>query len=144
MLAYQVGRYDLAVPSIRRATELNPLPSIYHSNLGLSYEALGKMDEALACYHQALRVQPDFADAHNNLESALADMPGRLPDAIDEFAAAVRSDPDFVEAHLNQGNALAEAPGRMPEAIAEYETALRIRPDPEVVQMVERLRARRR
>jgi hypothetical protein len=31
-------------------------------------------------------------------------------------------------------------PGRLPEAIAEYEAALRIRPDPQLRQMVDRLR----
>ncbi len=39
---------------------------------------------------------------------------------------------------------MAETPGRLPEAIAEYEAALRIRPDPQVRQLLDRLRAGRR
>jgi tetratricopeptide (TPR) repeat protein len=67
-------------------------------------------------------------------------MPGRLPEAIAEYQAALRSEPDFVEAHVNLANTLARTPGRLPEAIAEYEAALRIRPDPQLRQLVDRLR----
>ncbi len=143
-LAATPGRLPEAIAEYQAALRIEPGLADAHNNLGRALSRMpGRLPEAIAEFQAALRARPDFADAHNNLGSALAGMPGRLPDAIDEFAAAVRSDPGFVEAHLNLGNALADA-GRLPDAIAEYETALRIRPDPEVVQRVERLRARRR
>jgi tetratricopeptide (TPR) repeat protein len=101
----------------------------------------GRLPEAIAEYQAALRLRPDYAEAHNGLASALARVPGRLPEAIAEYRAALRIQPDFAEAHFNLGNALAQTPARLPEAIAEYEAALRIRPDPRLQQSVDRLRA---
>jgi tetratricopeptide (TPR) repeat protein len=64
-----------------------------------------------------------------------------MPEAIAEYQAALRIAPEFVEARVNLGNTLARMPGRLTEAIAEYEAALRIRPDPQLAQIVDRLRA---
>ena len=36
-------------------------------NLGIALKGQGKLDEAAACYRQALELKPDFAEAHNNL-----------------------------------------------------------------------------
>jgi tetratricopeptide (TPR) repeat protein len=91
-------------------------------------------------YEEALRLQPDHAEAHYDLGTALAQVPGRLPQVIAEFQPALRSEPDLFEAHVNLANALAESPGRLAEAITEYYAALRIRPDPAVLRIVDRLR----
>jgi len=42
---------------------------------------------------------------------------------------------------VNLGVALSQLPGRIPEAIAHLEAAERIQPDPEIRQMVQKLRA---
>ncbi len=89
-----------------------------------------------------MRIQPDHAEAHNNLASALARTPGRLPEAIAEFQAVLRIRPDLAAIHYNLANTLAQTPGRLPEAITEYEAGLRIRPDPQMRQLVDQLRAR--
>jgi tetratricopeptide (TPR) repeat protein len=138
------GRMPEAIAEYQAALRIAPEMADAHNNLGNALAGIpGRMTEAIAEYQAALRIKPDLADAHNNLGRALSRIPGRMTEAIAEYQAALRARPDFAEAHLNLGNALAEAPGRLPEAITEYETALRIRPDPEVVQMVERLQARR-
>jgi predicted Zn-dependent protease len=67
-------------------------------------------------------------------------MPGRLPEAAREWAAALRIQPDLVQAHVNLGTALAQIEGQRPNAIAELEAAQRLRPDPQVQQMLDRLR----
>ena len=54
---------------------------------------------------------------------------------------ALRIEPGDVQAHLGLGNVLSQTPGRQADAIAEYEAVLRIKPDPELREMVERLRA---
>jgi len=96
-------------------------------NLGVALERLGKMQEAICYYEQALRISPDFYTAQNNLGSALLQA-DRGPEAIGHYEQAVRIRPDFAEAHYNLGIALT-GQGRMPEAIGHYEQAVRIRPD---------------
>ena len=74
---------------------------------------------------------------------ALAMSKGRLPEAISHFETALRIKPDYAQAHSNLGDALLQLPGRMPDAIAQYEAALRISRDPELRQLLDRLRMRR-
>jgi Flp pilus assembly protein TadD len=96
---------------------------------GVDKVSMGQPEEAILCFEQALRIKPDFPEAHSNLGSVLADIPGRLPEAISEYEAALRIKPDFAEVHYNLGLALAKTPGRLPDAIAEYEAAIRMKPD---------------
>jgi tetratricopeptide (TPR) repeat protein len=53
-------------------------------NQGVRFWALGKTDEAQACFEQALRIQPHNADAFYNL-GAMADYKGDLPRALDFY-----------------------------------------------------------
>jgi tetratricopeptide (TPR) repeat protein len=79
-------------------------------------------------FEHALAVTGGNYVAHNNLGTALEEIPGRLPEAIAHYQSALRINPNSAEAHNNLGNAWAQLPGRLPEAIAQYEAALRIRP----------------
>ena len=46
-------------------------------------------------YKEAIRIKPDYAEAHFNLGDALSKIPGRSPDAIAEYQAAIRIRPDY-------------------------------------------------
>ena len=95
--------------------------------LGNQLFRAGKVSEAFGHYQQALRINPDYANAHESLGNALLQL-GRLPEAIVQYQQALRINPDFAEAHCNLGVALLHV-GRVPEAIVQYEQALRIKPD---------------
>ena len=95
--------------------------------LGNQLFRVGKVSEAFGRYQQALRINPDYANAHESLGNALVQL-GRLPEAIVQYQQALRINPDFAEAHCNLGVALLHV-DRVPEAIAQYEQALRIKPD---------------
>jgi tetratricopeptide (TPR) repeat protein len=83
----------------------------------------------LSLWTSGVEVCPESAKTHNNLGSALAQLPGRLPEAIAQYEAALRISPDSAEVHYNLGTLLMPLPGRLPDAIAEYQAALRINPN---------------
>ena len=63
-------------------------------------------DEAIAHYQEALEIEPNDADAHNNLGLALAGR-GQIDEAMAQYHEALKIRPDFAEAHINLGLALA-------------------------------------
>ena len=71
----------------------------------------GKLDEAVACYRRALELKPDYAEAHDNLGSALEEI-GDLQGAEDSFRAALRHNSRFAFAHYKLAELLG---GKLPE-----------------------------
>ena len=83
---------------------------------------LGRVREAINLYREALRMKPDYAEAHNNLGNALASI-GQHAQAAEQYREALRLKPDYPIAHSNLGNALT-ADGKVGEAIGHYEEAV--------------------
>jgi tetratricopeptide (TPR) repeat protein len=94
---------------------------------GNSLLARGKTGEAAAEFEAALKLNPQYAQAHNNLGKAFF-QEGRLDEAMAHFAAALSLDPQLPEAHNNLGAVLEKLPGRLPDAILEFEEAVRLDP----------------
>jgi tetratricopeptide (TPR) repeat protein len=86
-----------------------------------------RVNEAIAHFQEAIRLQPGYADAHYNLGLTLHKVPGRDDEAIKEYRLTLRLKPDYVDARNNLGNAL-ESMGRLPEAMAQFQEALRLEP----------------
>ncbi len=57
----------------------------------------GKREEAIEHYQQALRIKPDFAEAHVDLGMALAQT-GKIEEAIAHFEQALELRPDYAPA----------------------------------------------
>ncbi len=112
-----------------------------YTGLGDTLSAIpGRLPDAIAQYEAAVRIRPDSAELHNNLGAMLAREPDRTDEAIGQYQTALRLKPSFIGAHYNLGLILSNFPERRPEAIAEFETVLRAGPNPQVRQIVERLR----
>src|ERR1035437_867681 len=127
VIAYQVGRHDLAADLINRAIAINANDAVYHSNLSNALKGQGRLDEAVACCRRAIDLKPDFAEAHNNLGNALKDQ-GRLDDAVACYRQALVLKPNFAEVHNNLGKTLKDQ-GRLDDADACYRQALMLKPD---------------
>ena len=98
-----------------------------HYSVGTDLLRLGRVQEAIGHFEQALQIKPDYAWAHNNLGNALL-QGGNVAEAIKHLHEALRLMPDSDVVHYNMGNALCQA-GHAEEAIGEYEQALRIKPE---------------
>ncbi len=134
------GRQTDAMAEWQAAVLDDPDLAEAHYNLGNAFAQMpGRLPDAIAEYQAALHSEPRLAQAHNNLANALARTPGRVTEAIQEWRAALQLQPNLAQAHANLGMALAQI-GQLPNAIAELEAAQRIHPDPQVQQMLDRLR----
>jgi len=78
-------------------------------------------------FRQAIRLNPNFSDAHNNLGIDLGDR-DELDNAIYQFQQAIRARPDYDEPYHNLGLAYYKQ-GKIREAREMFETALKINPD---------------
>jgi tetratricopeptide (TPR) repeat protein len=77
------------------------------TTLGTVFLQEGKLSDAIGHYEQALRIKPDYAEAHYNLGVALAQV-GRVGEAIGHLEQALKLRPDLTAA----SNALARLQAR--------------------------------
>ncbi len=98
-----------------------------YNNLGVVFGEQGRLEEAIALYLKALRIKPDYVDAHYSLGVVL-EKQGRIEEAMDHYLQALRIKPNYLRAHYNIGLSLSKQ-GRLEEAIDYYLQALRINPE---------------
>ncbi len=102
--------------------------AIAQNNFGAALlKKRGREEDAIAHFQEAIEIQPDDAEAHNNLGSAFF-LEGRVDEAVAQFQKALETQPDFAEARNNLGLALLQK-GRVDEAIAQFQQTLEIQPD---------------
>jgi len=124
---YNLGQFDNAVRSYRRAIMIKSDYAEAHCNLGNALYALGQLDNAAASYRLALKFNPGFAAAHYNLGHLMNSL-GQLDNAVASYRRALAIKPDYCEAHINLGNALRDL-GKLDDAVKSYHHALEIKPD---------------
>src|SRR5260370_11023687 len=95
--------------------------------MGNVFVGTGRLDEAIGHLRQAIEFQPNYADAHYNLATALF-WKGQLDDAIGEYRTTLSIHPNDAGTHANLGNALVQK-GHLREAMQHYENALQLEPD---------------
>jgi Flp pilus assembly protein TadD/peroxiredoxin len=120
------GLEGAAVTAFERAVQANPGASTLY-RLGTLLAKSGETVRARVAFERALALQPDLAEANNDLGALLA-QEGDLNAAISRFRAALTSIPDYPDALNNLGYALLLT-GRDQEARALYERALALQPD---------------
>ncbi|PKN93751.1 MAG: hypothetical protein CVU44_08015 [Chloroflexi bacterium HGW-Chloroflexi-6] len=64
-----------ALASCNQAIEYAPESAEAHNMRGLILDAIGKTDESILAYQEAIRLNPDFAEAKENLADAKLDLP---------------------------------------------------------------------
>ena len=88
---------------------------------------LGRHDEAIACYHKAIEVNPNWSRAHKNLGSVF-DMQGKLDESATAYREAIRLNPKGHPAYAGLGFVLMRK-GDVDGAIACYRKAIELQPD---------------
>ncbi len=115
-----------AESAFRRSLQIKPNFAPAHYNLALTLIAnpQSKLDwpQAIAECREALKYQPDYAEARNLLGAGLTSE-GEIEAAIIELQHAVRLNPSLAEARFNLAIAL-EKNDRLDEAAQEFQAAI--------------------
>ena len=82
---------------------------------------------AIERYTDALRANPDYAEAYSNRGNAFFNL-NHKEEAIKNYNRAIQLDPELAEAFYNRGVALYQL-GDRTQAIEDYTQALKLKPD---------------
>lgn len=126
-LETQLGNHAIALSLFEVALALNPRKAALHNNLGITFRALKRLDQARTSFEQALRIDPQLTDACLNLGLTLHDL-RRFDEAVGMFARAIALNPVHADAYFNKGNSL-RALNRFEEALVCFSNAIRLNPD---------------
>jgi tetratricopeptide (TPR) repeat protein len=85
------------------------------------------LELAIACFREAITLQPDYAAAYNQLGNALQGL-GQSDEAIACYQQVLEINPNVAAAHCNLGS-IWQMQGKFKEAIAAYQRAIIIKPD---------------
>ena len=96
-----------------------------HYDLGISAQASGDVRSALREFEESLKLDDDFADAHNAIAVLLHLAFDKKDEAEKHYKRALEIRPTFSEAKVNLGNLYLDE-GRLDEAIALYQQALKV------------------
>lgn len=136
--------YDLAISDFKKSLSIKPDYAEAIENLKLAEEfKSGKLtwdadalfdkaeqaqniEEKISLYARLAQMQPNFADAKNNLGVALF-RAGRVEEALNLFAKLVADHPNYEMGYNNLGY-VQESSGLKSDAIASYRKALELNP----------------
>jgi len=95
----------------------------------------GEIEDAIEEFREAIRLKPDYAEAHTNLGVSLCgqgktkeEFTKEFPEAIKEYREAIRDKPGYAKPHFYLG-CLLGMQGKTDEELAELRKAIRLKPD---------------
>ena len=97
------------------------------SNYGIILRDLGKLKEAEFSYRKAIKIEPNYAEAHYNLGNILLGL-GKLKEAELSYRKAIELKPNYAQAHSNLGIILRNI-GKLKEAELSLRKAIESKPD---------------
>ena len=99
---YQSGQMTKTEQVCRKLLQAYPQSLFVMNVLASALHGQGKLQEAVQGYDGAIRLKPDFAEAHSNRGIVLKDL-GRLDEAVASYDKAIQLTPDYAEAYYNKG-----------------------------------------
>lgn len=103
---FERGQWKAALSELRAAIDINPYNASWHVNLGLTLDEMGRHDEAIAAYRDAIELEVDVhtlmflgTDLHRI---------GRHREALDAFERCQQLDPSFEPSYCHRIHVYAE------------------------------------
>jgi tetratricopeptide (TPR) repeat protein len=119
---------EKALPLFQQYLQTHPDPSSdawFYA--GVCYGDLGLHQKAIQAYKQAIRLEPDYAEAHNNLGVTYINL-GFHQEALQACKQVIKLEPDYAMAHYNLGVAYSKL-GLYRDALQALKQAIRLKPD---------------
>ncbi len=144
-----LGKFQQAIFACDSAIRKAPHLATVYDVLGLCYDGLGQLEDAMLAYREAVRLDPDFEEAQEHLREAELEIEqaaqiapaqehldqavlyageGELDDALRECELAVQLAPFLADAQNYRGMILEELE-RLDDAIDAYQTAVQLVPE---------------
>jgi len=121
------GQHARAFETFANAAISAPLETVVLQSWGEALSRAGRLADAAGMFRKAIALDPDWADAHNNLGTSLLRM-GDTKGAESALGNAVRLRPEVAAIRINLASFLARH-SRFPEAKPHFEAALRMQPE---------------
>jgi tetratricopeptide (TPR) repeat protein len=128
------GRYAEALEKYQQALKVDPLSATSHYNIANALDRMGQSppgtpghDKIFAEYREALRLNPQYVEAMNNLACGIA-QEGKLDEAVQQLRQAVALNPDYADGLSNLGSLLTQQ-GHPVEAAPFLQRAVLISPN---------------
>jgi tetratricopeptide (TPR) repeat protein len=115
-----------AIPGYERAIAANPGDAMTHNRLGICYQRVGRLAEAIVEYRAAVKANDKLAEVWNNLGTAYHG-DKQLAQAVKQYKHAIHIRPELATAHRNLGLALL-AQGKNDKGVAALRRALELNP----------------
>ena len=124
---YQSGNYKVAEKLALSITQEFPYHSFAWKVLGAVFKQRGKPLESLVASQMVASIDPEDAEAHNNLAVMLQEL-SRSKEAEISYKKAISLNPQYASAHNNLGVMLQDL-HRLEEAQASYKQAIYSQPN---------------
>ena len=124
---YQNGQSHNAEKLAISLTKKFPKHQFGWKVLGAVMKKTGRVSESLVASQKSVQINPQDAEAHNNIGNTLKEL-GRLDEAEVCYKHAIALKPNSAMAHSNLGSVLHDL-GRLEEAKASCKQAIAIKPD---------------
>lgn len=118
----------LALDYLKNALEVRPESQEAKYAIGMYQQEHEMYNEAMKTYTDAIKMHPNFREAHYNLGYVLMYYLQLYRDATHHFTDAIEVDPRYYQAYYNRGYCF-ELMGDVNNAAKDYRKALEIQPD---------------
>jgi tetratricopeptide (TPR) repeat protein len=123
----QCHYWENSVTLFNHALQTTKNNYLAHDCRGSAYSKLGRYQQAIEDYNQAILMKPDYAHAYYNRGTVYGKL-GRYKQAIEDYNQAITLKPDYDDAYYNRGTYYGLL-GRYQQAIEDYNQAILMKPD---------------
>ena len=81
---YKAGNNDMFKVKLEEAISLNPTEPTLHYNVGVMNMGQGNLDEAIKFFEKAIELDPNYADAYNNIGAAIIEKAAPIIDEMNK------------------------------------------------------------